>query len=88
MLAVNKMDLVDWQPTVYQAIVDDFNTFVGRLGRHHVQAIPLSALNGTNVATRAEAIPWYSGPCLLEHLQSSPARRDAADARCGCRCSG
>lgn len=79
-LAVNKMDLVDWQPTVYQAIVDEFNAFVGRLGRHHVQAIPLSALNGTNVATRAEAIPWYSGPCLLEHLQSSPARRDAADA--------
>ncbi|MCQ8180720.1 GTP-binding protein [Methylomonas sp. SURF-1] len=76
-LAVNKMDLVDWQPAVYQAIVDEFNAFVGRLGRHHVQAIPLSALNGTNLATRAEAIPWYSGPSLLEHLESSPARRDA-----------
>lgn len=76
-LAVNKMDLVDWQPAVYQAIVDEFNAFVGRLGRHHVQAIPLSALNGTNLVTRAEAIPWYSGPSLLEHLESSPARRDA-----------
>lgn len=76
-LAVNKMDLVDWQPAVYQAIVDEFNAFVGRLGRHHVQAIPLSALNGTNLATRSEAIPWYSGPSLLEHLESSPARRDA-----------
>jgi sulfate adenylyltransferase large subunit len=76
-LAVNKMDLVDWQPAVYQAIVDEFNAFVGRLGRHHVQAIPLSALNGTNLASRAEAIPWYSGPSLLEHLESSPARRDA-----------
>ncbi|WFP49867.1 GTP-binding protein [Methylomonas sp. EFPC3] len=76
-LAVNKMDLVDWQPAVYHAIVDEFNAFVGQLGRHHVQAIPLSALNGTNLATRSEAIPWYSGPSLLEHLESSPARRDA-----------
>jgi len=76
-LVVNKMDLVDWQPSVYRAIVDEFNAFVGRLGRHHVQAIPLSALNGTNLASRAEAIPWYSGPSLLEHLESSPARRDA-----------
>ncbi|WP_445367048.1 sulfate adenylyltransferase subunit 1 [Methylomonas sp. BW4-1] len=76
-LAVNKMDLVDWQPAVYQGIVDTFNAFVSALGRHHVQAIPLSALNGTNVATRAEAIPWYNGPSLLEYLESVPARRDA-----------
>ncbi|MGZ0076907.1 sulfate adenylyltransferase subunit 1 [Methylomonas sp. YC3] len=76
-LAVNKMDLVDWQPAVYQGIVDAFNAFVSALGRHHVQAIPLSALNGTNVATRAEAIPWYNGSSLLEYLEAVPARRDA-----------
>ncbi|MBS3955583.1 MAG: sulfate adenylyltransferase [Methylomicrobium sp.] len=79
-LAVNKMDLVDWQPSIYQAIVDEFNAFVGQLGRHHVQAIPLSALNGTNVATHAEAIPWYDGPSLLEHLETIPSRRDADQA--------
>ena len=79
-LAVNKMDLVDWQPAVYQMIVDEFNAFVSALGRHHVQAIPMSALNGTNVATRAEAIPWYNGPSLLEHLEAVPARRDAQQA--------
>ncbi|MDT4288925.1 GTP-binding protein [Methylomonas sp. MO1] len=79
-LAVNKMDLVDWQPAVYQDIVDAFNAFVSALGRHHVQAIPLSALNGTNVATRAEAIPWYHGPSLLEYLEAVPARRDAERA--------
>ncbi|MDO8842836.1 sulfate adenylyltransferase subunit 1 [Methylicorpusculum sp.] len=76
-LAVNKMDLVDWQPSIYRSIVDEFNAFVSQLGRHHVQAIPLSALNGTNVATHAEAIPWYDGPSLLEHLESIPSRRDA-----------
>lgn len=79
-LAVNKMDLVDWQPTVYQAIVDEFTAFIRALGRHHLQAIPLSALQGSNVATRAEAIPWYDGPSLLEHLEALPARRDAERA--------
>lgn len=79
-LAVNKMDLVDWQPMVYKSIVDTFNNFVAALGRHHVHAIPMSALNGTNVASRAEAIPWYHGPSLLEYLEAVPARRDAEQA--------
>ncbi|OAI09083.1 sulfate adenylyltransferase [Methylomonas methanica] len=79
-LAVNKMDLVDWQPGVYQSIATEFNIFVGALGRHQVHAIPMSALNGTNVATRAEAIPWYDGPSLLEHLEALPARRDGDHA--------
>ncbi len=75
-LAVNKMDMVDWQASVYQAIVDEFKVFVSQLGRHHVQAIPLSALDGTNLVTRTDAIAWCEGPSLLEHLESSPARRD------------
>lgn len=79
-LAVNKMDLVDWDPAVYKAIVDEFNDFVGQLGRHHVQAIPMSALTGANVATYAESIPWYRGPSLLQHLETIPARRDADHA--------
>lgn len=76
-LAINKMDLVDWQASVYQAIVDEFNTFVDPLGRHYIQAIPMSALTGANVATRASELPWYDGPSLLEHLENVPARRDA-----------
>jgi len=76
MLAVNKMDLVDWQPAVYQAIVDEFVSFVTRLGRHHVQAIPLSALSGSNVVARDQTVSWYRGPTLLEYLESIPARRD------------
>ena len=79
-LAINKMDLIDWQPSVYQAIVDEFNAFVGKLGRHHIQAIPMSALTGTNVATRASTLAWYNGPSLLEHLENVPARRDADHA--------
>ena len=75
-LAVNKMDLVDWDCTVYQTIVEEFNAFVGQLGRHHVQAIPLSALTGANVVQLAESIPWYRGPSLLQHLETAPARRD------------
>lgn len=79
-LAVNKMDLVDWDPLVYRAIVDEFNAFVGQLGRHHVRAIPMSALTGANVVRCAEAIPWYRGPSLLQHLETIPARRDADQA--------
>jgi len=75
-LAVNKMDLVDWQASVYQAIVDEFNGFISQLGRHHVQAFPLSALTGANLASRATDISWYDGPSLLEHLEYIPARRD------------
>ena len=79
-LTVNKMDLVDWDPAVFQAIVNEFNAFVGQLGRHHVQAIPMSALTGANVATCAESIPWYCGPSLLHYLETVPARRDADHA--------
>lgn len=79
-LAVNKMDLVDWDPVVYQSIVDEFNTFVGQLGRHHVQAIPLSALTGANVARPAEFLPWYDGPSLLRHLETISTRRGTEHA--------
>lgn len=79
-LAVNKMDLVEWDQATYQAIVDEFNRFVGQLGRHHVQAIPLSALTGANVVEKAESLSWYHGPSLLQHLETIPARRDADHA--------
>jgi sulfate adenylyltransferase subunit 1 (EFTu-like GTPase family) len=80
LLAVNKMDLVDWDPSVFGAIVNEFKAFVGQLGRHHVQAIPMSALTGSNVAKCAESVPWYCGPSLLHYLETVPARRDTDHA--------
>jgi bifunctional enzyme CysN/CysC len=78
-LAVNKMDLVDYDQGVFDAIVAEYHALAERLGIPKVQAIPLSALNGDNLTTRSGATPWYAGPALLEHLEavriaSPPAR--------------
>lgn len=73
-LAINKMDLVDWDESVYRQIVDDFNAFAGQLGEPKIQAIPLSALSGDNVVRESAAMPWYQGPALLRHLEQVPAR--------------
>jgi sulfate adenylyltransferase large subunit len=61
-LAVNKMDLVGWDESVFRSIVADFP--------FEATAIPLSALHGDNVVERSANSPWYDGPALLEHLES------------------
>ncbi len=68
-LAVNKMDLVDWDEDRFNQIRDDFHEFAARLDVHDVTAIPLSALNGDNVVTKSDVTPWYEGPALLAHLE-------------------
>ena len=68
-LAVNKMDLVDWDQERFDKIRDDFHEFAARLDIHDVTTIPLSALNGDNVVTKSDATPWYDGPALLSHLE-------------------
>jgi bifunctional enzyme CysN/CysC len=68
-LAVNKMDLVDWSQEVFEKIRDDFHEFAARLDIHDVTTIPLSALNGDNVVTKSDVAPWYEGPALLNHLE-------------------
>ena len=68
-LAVNKMDLVDWDEQVFNTIRDDFHEFAARLDIHDVTTIPLSALNGDNVVTKSDVAPWYEGPALLNHLE-------------------
>jgi bifunctional enzyme CysN/CysC len=68
-LAVNKMDLVDWDQERFEKIRDDFHEFAARLDVHDVTSIPLSALNGDNVVTKSERTPWYEGPALLTHLE-------------------
>src|SRR5580693_153215 len=68
-LAVNKMDLIDWDKEAFEAIRDDFHAFATRLDVHDVLAIPMSALLGDNVVTKSEHTPWYEGPALLRHLE-------------------
>ena len=68
-LAVNKMDLVDWDEERFNKIRDDFHEFAARLDIHDVTTIPLSALNGDNVVTKSDVAPWYEGPALLNHLE-------------------
>ncbi|MGA2319337.1 MAG: adenylyl-sulfate kinase [Solirubrobacteraceae bacterium] len=68
-VCVNKMDLVDYQEAVFDAIVEDFDRFAARLEMPDVTFIPISALLGDNVVERSEAMPWYQGPPLLYHLE-------------------
>jgi bifunctional enzyme CysN/CysC/sulfate adenylyltransferase subunit 1 len=69
-IAVNKMDLVDWSEERFIEIRDQFEEFLPRLDVKDVQFIPLSALNGDNVVTTSANTPWYPGPTLLGHLES------------------
>jgi bifunctional enzyme CysN/CysC len=69
-LAVNKMDLVGWSQSTFAEIVRDYREFAARLGIEEVLAIPMSALNGENVARSSDEAPWYEGPSLLEHLET------------------
>ncbi|MBT5413622.1 MAG: sulfate adenylyltransferase subunit CysN [Rhodospirillaceae bacterium] len=78
-LAVNKMDLVDFDRVRFDAIVEDYRAFAAGIDLHDVTAIPLSALRGDNVLTRSEKTPWYDGPTLMAHLESVEVASDLAD---------
>ncbi len=69
-LAVNKIDLVDYSQSVFDGIVADFNAFAEKLGFASQIAIPLSARYGVNVMAKSPETPWYQGPALLNHLES------------------
>jgi bifunctional enzyme CysN/CysC len=69
-VAVNKMDLVDYDEEVFDGIVTDFSAFAARLDVPDVAFIPISALRGDNVVDRSEAMGWYAGLPLLEHLET------------------
>ncbi len=68
-VCVNKMDLVDFDEEVFNAIVEDFDTFGARLELPDVTFIPISALLGDNVVERSDSMAWYQGPPLLYHLE-------------------
>jgi bifunctional enzyme CysN/CysC len=69
-LAVNKMDLVDYGQARFQEIVDVYRAKTAKLGFGEVVPIPLSALEGDNVTIRSAAMPWYTGPVLIDHLET------------------
>ena len=68
--AVNKMDLVDFSEERFDDIARDLAELAARLDMHDVRAIPISALKGDNVVDRSDALGWYAGQTLLEHLES------------------
>jgi bifunctional enzyme CysN/CysC len=79
-LAVNKMDLVDFDEQRFKAIVSDYRAFATRIGLGEVTAIPLVAIDGDNIIERSGRMPWYDGPTLtqcLEHVdvESAPVQR-------------
>ena len=71
-LAVNKMDMVGYDQTVFDRIAGEFQAMASKLGISQVNAIPISALRGDNVARSSDAMPWYPGPTLVEHLERAP----------------
>ncbi len=73
-LAVNKMDLVNWSEEKFRKIEADFRTLSWKFGFWEALVIPVSAVTGDNVATRSTTMPWYTGDYLLEHLEKLPSR--------------
>lgn len=69
-VAVNKMDLVDWSEKVYEDIRQAYNAVCARLAFKDVHFIPMSALHGDNVVDSSPHSPWYKGPTLLHHLEN------------------
>ncbi|WP_043472251.1 sulfate adenylyltransferase subunit 1 [Kitasatospora sp. MBT66] len=75
-LAVNKMDLVDYAEPVFAAIAAEFTAYAASLGIGDVLAVPISALAGDNVVEPSAHMDWYGGPTLLEHLETVPVGSD------------
>ena len=69
-LAVNKMDLVEYDQQVFDKIVDEYKQFVTPLGIPDINCIPLSALKGDNVVDKSDNMPWYKGTALLDFLET------------------
>ena len=77
-MAVNKMDLVDYSREAFEAIRQDYLQFAATLGICHVRFIPLSALNGDMVVARGDRLGWYDGPTLMEVLESAASAHSEA----------
>jgi sulfate adenylyltransferase large subunit len=82
-LAVNKMDLVDYDEATYNKIHEEFTSFATKLSIPDLEVIPISALKGDNVVIRSENMPWYDGQSLMHHLENVhvASDRDLVDVR-------
>jgi bifunctional enzyme CysN/CysC/sulfate adenylyltransferase subunit 1 len=82
-LAVNKMDLVDFSEDVFEAIQGEFKSFATKLTIPDLTVIPISALKGDNVVARSDNMKWYDGPSLMHHLENVhvASDRDLVDTR-------
>jgi bifunctional enzyme CysN/CysC len=69
-LAVNKMDLVDYSQDVFDTIVADYTEFAKSIGIESFTAMPISGFKGDNITTRSANTPWYAGPTLVDHLET------------------
>ena len=75
-VAVNKMDLMEFRADVFTAICQEFRSFAAQIDAGDIVYIPISALDGDNVVHPSRRTPWYGGPTLLEHLETVPIARD------------
>ena len=80
-VAVTKMDLVDYDRAVFDRLSADYRAFATSIGIERVTAIPTSGVNGDNVAAKSDAMPWYDGPALLDHLETVELDDAAATAQ-------
>ncbi|MFN8289865.1 MAG: GTP-binding protein [Chitinophagaceae bacterium] len=81
-VAINKMDLVNWSQNIYNNILIEYTRVAKQLGLENITYIPISALNGDNIVSRSEKMNWYVGKPLLQHLEEVEIA-EAADVRQG-----
>ena len=75
-LAINKMDLIDFSREIFDDIVQEYREFAEQIGLTYIVPIPLSALKGDNMLERSSRTPWYDGPTLMEYLESVEVEDD------------
>ena len=80
-LAVNKMDLVDYDKTVFERILLSYRAFASEIGITNFTAIPISGFKGDNITALSDNTPWYKGPALIEHLESVEVGSAADEAK-------
>ena len=80
-LAVNKMDLIDYDQAKFDAIVADYRAFAESIGIEDFTVIPISGLAGDNITTRSDHTPWYDGPVLIDHLETMEVNNTASQAK-------
>ncbi|ALH80428.1 sulfate adenylyltransferase subunit CysN [Sphingopyxis macrogoltabida] len=80
-LAVNKMDLVDYDKTVFERILLSYRAFASEIGITNFTAIPISGFKGDNITALSDNMPWYKGPALIEHLEGVEVGSAADEAK-------